>query len=79
MSEQGNQDDITVIIGDDEVSQNVSDDSSEDSFVIKIKNKQQTIRDRMLKLQGQMELLEELLMDHIIEQFENNEISDEDE
>ena len=65
MSNQGD-DDITVIIGDDTLSQNTE---IVDTFVEKITAKQQQIRDQMLKLQGKMEVLSELLMEHYVEQL----------
>ena len=65
MSNQGD-DDITVIIGDDTLSQNTE---INDTFVEKITAKQQQIRDQMLKLQGKMEVLSELLMEHYVEQL----------
>ena len=65
MSNQG-EDDITVVIGDDTLSQNTE---IVDTFVEKITAKQQQIRDQMLKLQGKMEVLSELLMEHYVEQL----------
>lgn len=65
-------DDITVIIGDNSCCSS-SEENTEDPFVLKINAKQQEVRDEMLRLQGKMEVLNELLIEHMMQNLDIDE------
>jgi hypothetical protein len=71
MSEEGD-DNLTVIIGDDELSQDLQNEREQNPMVLKIVQKQKEIRDEMLKLQGKMEVLNELLIEYFVGDVEED-------
>lgn len=63
MSDQAD-DDITVIVGDDELSQDL--ETNQNPVIMIIIKKQHELREEMLKLQGKMEILNEILLEHFV-------------
>jgi len=67
MSNQGD-DDITVVVGSDELSQDLDNTNDESNkMILIIIKKQKDLREEMLKLQGKLEVLNELILEYFVQ------------
>ena len=73
MSESSQDNAVTVIIGDDALSQDLSEESNnQNPLVLIIIKKQKEIKYEIIRLEAKLDMLNELMVEHVTQNLFNN-------